>query len=257
MRFDSAPEARTPFMIDALLQNGHYAGIIILLILTGAGLPIPEEVIVIFAGIASRTGVLNPWLAFASCLIGALVGDFVTYAIGRHFGRNIVREHHWFTRYVTPEREQKIEDMIHRRGPLVFFFARFMVGLRSPVYLTAGIMNVPLRRFIIVDTICATSVIGLFFGLSFVFAAQMQDWWVRIRQGEVAITVILVAAIVTIVGVLYIRHRRRVRAEAAEAIAQSKGEHLADSPVDAMSNGAATKHRSVPVHSDGRHESRD
>ncbi|HEX4129975.1 MAG TPA: DedA family protein [Pirellulales bacterium] len=199
-------------MIDLLLEHGSYAGIIILLILTGAGLPIPEEVFVIFAGVASRHGVMHPGLAFGACLTGALLGDLLTYGIGHHFGRNIVREHHWFTRYVTPDREQKMEQLIHRHGPWVFFFARFMVGLRSPIYLTAGIMNVPFRRFILVDTVCASSVIGLFFGLSYLFADRIEAWWPVIRRGEVWGTVVGVLVVLALVLFFYARHRRRKRA---------------------------------------------
>jgi membrane protein DedA with SNARE-associated domain len=225
-------------------------------VLTGAGLPIPEEVFVIFAGIASKKGVMDPWFAFASCLVGALLGDLITYSIGRHFGRNIVREHHWFTRYITPEREQKMEALIHRRGPLVFFFARFMVGLRSPVYLAAGVMNVPFRRFILIDALCATSVIGVFFGLSYTFADQMSAWWERIRQGEMAFTVIVVVAVLAVAIIWYRRHRRLLVAEALAAMkadAQTarstslRDEHAGDTAKNgAATNGAPGKQPALP-----------
>ena len=82
-------------MTSFFLTHGSYIGIIAVLILTGTGLPIPEEVPVIAAGVLSSHGALDPWLAFFSCLIGALGGDCVMYWIGRHFGSNVVREHPW------------------------------------------------------------------------------------------------------------------------------------------------------------------
>ena len=172
-------------MFEFPLEHISYAGIVIALILTGAGLPIPEEVIVIFSGVASNQKVLDPWLAFASCVVGALLGDLATYGIGRHFGRNVLREHPWFARFVTPEREKQIEAMIELHGLKVFFLARFLVGLRSPMYLTAGILRVPFTRFILIDTFCATTVIGVFFSLSYVFADRMHGWWHWIRDAEV------------------------------------------------------------------------
>src|SRR5581483_2013043 len=81
-------------MTNLLPEHLGYVGIVVALILTGLGLPIPEEVIVIIAGAASSPGnqgapgALNPWLAFASCWLGAILGDLCTYSVGRHFGRN-------------------------------------------------------------------------------------------------------------------------------------------------------------------------
>lgn len=203
-------------MID-FLEHGSYAGIIILLVLTGAGLPIPEEVFVIGAGIASSHGKLNWALAFASCLIGALLGDLITYGIGRHFGQTLLREHHWFIRYISPAREREIESAIHRYGTRVFFLSRFMPGLRSPVYLTAGIVRFPFTRFLIVDSICATTVIGTFFGLSYFFADQINQWWHTIRNAEVGLSIIAVLGVVGCAGYWYWRHRKKQASGLAEA----------------------------------------
>jgi membrane protein DedA with SNARE-associated domain len=196
-------------MIDFLVEHVSYAGIMLALILTGTGLPIPEEVIVIIAGVGASQGALkSAWLAYASCLAGALLGDLVTYGIGHHFGRNVLREHPRVVRFLTPAREAQIEEMIRRHGLKVFFIARFMVGLRSPVYLTAGILRVPFRRFIIADTFCATTVISLFFFLSYRFAPQVEGWWEWIRHAELAFTLAIVAAVIGVVAFFYVRHRR-------------------------------------------------
>ena len=58
-------------MIELLLSHGSYLLIIVVLILTGSGLPIPEEVPVVAAGILASLGQMDPWLAVASCLAGA------------------------------------------------------------------------------------------------------------------------------------------------------------------------------------------
>ena len=63
-------------MTDFFLGNWSYLGIIVILILTGAGLPLPEEVPVIAAGVLSSHGTMDPWLAFFSCVIGALGGRY-------------------------------------------------------------------------------------------------------------------------------------------------------------------------------------
>ena len=111
-------------MVELLLSNGPalaYLAIIAVLVLTGMGLPIPEEVPVITAGVLSSTGQLDPTLAFIACLIGAIAGDCVMYWIGFHFGRSFLRERHWWARVVSPEREAMIERQIQTHGFKVFF----------------------------------------------------------------------------------------------------------------------------------------
>ena len=167
-------------MTDLLLQHSSYFALVIVLILTGEGLPIPEEVPVITAGVLSAHGQLIPWLAFACCLVGALIGDVLMYWIGYHFGRSVLQSQTWWARFLKPEREAKIERMIEQHGLKVLFLARFLVGLRSPVYLSAGILRVSFRRFFLTDLFCATTVIGTFFLLSFHYGTVIVGW---IRRG--------------------------------------------------------------------------
>ena len=197
-------------MVEFLSQNVSYLGVFIALVLTGAGLPIPEEVIVILAGIASFEGTLNPWLALVCCLLGAIVGDCVMYWIGRHFGQKLLHGRSWYTRLLHAEREKTVERMIEKHGLKVFFVARFLVGLRSPVYMTAGILRVPFRRFLLIDLFSATVVVTLFFGLSYAFAAKILEWFKWIHQVEMGLTISIVTAVCAVVLYFFVRHRRRV-----------------------------------------------
>jgi membrane protein DedA with SNARE-associated domain len=197
-----------------LLGNGSYLAIIVVLILTGAGLPIPEEVPIITAGILASHDALDPWLAAGACLIGALLGDCVMYWIGYHFGRTVLREHHRWAHFMHAEREARIEQMIQRHGLKVLFLARFLVGLRSPVYLSAGVLRMPFRRFFLMDLICATAVIGLFFSLSYYYGTTIT----RAIQGvEYLLTAIVIVALLGVSLFLWRRHRRKLAAAQPEA----------------------------------------
>lgn len=198
------------------LDHISYVGIIVVLILTGLGLPLPEEVPIVAAGVASAVGTLNPWWAFAACLVGALLGDSVIYFIGYHFGHSLVTRHPRFAHLLHAEREKKIEQMIRRHGLKVFFLSRFMVGIRAPVYLTAGILRMPFRRFILIDAFCATAVVGLFFGLSYAYGDRVID---IIRRSEIGVTVavIIIACVLTCI---YFIRRRKLRLAAAALDAQ-------------------------------------
>jgi membrane protein DedA with SNARE-associated domain len=216
-----------------------YLAITLLMISTGAGNPLPEETFIIAAGVASThppgDSLLNPWWALLCLLFGALAGDAILYWIGYHFGRSVMREHRWWARFVTPEREAQMEESIRRHGLKVLFLARFLVGLRSPVYLTTGILRVPFRRFLLYDLLCATIVIGTFFTLSYVYGEAIYN---SIRQLEVLVTVVVVLA-ATAVGIRLWRHHRRRQAETEAANREStEPSGQSDDEVDKMEHVA-------------------
>jgi membrane protein DedA with SNARE-associated domain len=181
-----------------------YVGITLFLILTGCGLPLPEEVAIIAAGVAAAAGGLNPWGALAACLVGAVVGDSAMYLIGRHFGKGLLERHPLWARLINADREKQIEGLLTKHGAKMLLLARFLIGLRSPFYFAAGVLRANYLRFLITDIICALFVVTLFFGLTYFYGRQI---WAGIRHVEVAITIAVVLAVA--VGlVVFLIHRR-------------------------------------------------
>jgi membrane protein DedA with SNARE-associated domain len=167
-------------------------------------LPIPEEVPIIAAGVASSLGKLNPWAAFAACLVGALLGDCLIYALGYHFGYNLFR-HRRFAHLLHAENEARYERIIRQHEWKVLFLARFMVGIRAPVYLAAGILRMPFRRFLLIDLFCVMAVVGTFFGLSYAFGEWIATW---VKRSELGLTIVVLAVALSAFGVFWWRRRR-------------------------------------------------
>jgi len=190
---------------DFLVIGGGYFGIILFLMLTGCGLPIPEEVPIVLAGILSAQGKLQPEWAFAACLVGALIGDSIMYAIGYHFGHGLLARHPKIGKFIGAQREEQFEQSILRHGFKVMLLARFMVGVRGPVYLAAGVVRMPFRRFLLWDAVCATLVVGTFFGLSYAYGEKITG---LIRDAELQLTLVLLA-ILGIATLWWLRRRRQ------------------------------------------------
>lgn len=197
------------------MEHGSYGVLILLLVLTGAGMPMPEEVPIIYAGVAASVGKLNVWGALASCFVGALVGDCVLFSIGYHFGHGLAMKHPWMANFLHADREARVENWIKHHGLKVLFVARFLVFLRAPVYLAVGVLRMPLRQFVLVDMVCAASVVGSFFGLSYLYGEQIYRW---IRGFELSLTLIVVACVAAAALWTFYKSRSRMTKtdEAAE-----------------------------------------
>ncbi len=187
-------------MQEFILAHGSYLAIIAVLALTGVGLPLPEEVPTVAAGVLSSASVgkLDPTLAFMACLVGALLGDCIMYGIGRLLGTTYLRRHPRFARIMHEEREKQMEELIRSHGLKVFLVARFLVGVRSPIYLAAGVMRVKFRKFLAIDAICATLVVGTFFWLSHFFGEWVGPLF---RESQLAATAILF--VIVALGTIY------------------------------------------------------
>lgn len=194
-------------MIASFFHPSSYLGIIVFLVLTGCGMPLPEEIAIILAGVLSAQGHLHVGLAFAACLVGALLGDSIIYAIGYRWGHNLLSYHPRLAKLLGAEREKRFEDAIDQHALKVMLLSRFLVGIRGPVYLATGVVRLPYRRFLMYDLICATLVVGVFFGASYLFGDHVARW---IRDAELTVTLV-VLLIVLVAGLLvYRRHRATI-----------------------------------------------
>jgi membrane protein DedA with SNARE-associated domain len=193
---------------DLIVQLG-YAGFFLVLVLGGLGLPVPEEVPVILAGVLSRKALLSGPLAFGSCLLGVIAGDFVVYFLGYYYGERVLRLP--LTRkFLTKPREAQIQGYFHRHGIKILIFARFAVGFRTAAYLTAGILKLPALKLFLTDLCAASLSTTLFFAAGYVFAQQIERALAEIHLWQHWITFAVALGLSTWLLIRYYRGRRRI-----------------------------------------------
>lgn len=194
-------------MLAVLFHPSSYLGIVVFLVLTGCGLPIPEEVAFVLAGVLSAEGHLYWPAALAACLIGSILGDSVMYWIGRRWGDSLLSAHPRLSWMLQAKREKQFEEAVSHHAFKVMFLSRFLIGIRGPVYVAAGAVHVPYRKFLLIDMTCALLVVTLFFTLAYWFGDNVLG---LIRDAEITAT-IAVALIVVGVGIfLYVRSKKKV-----------------------------------------------
>jgi membrane protein DedA with SNARE-associated domain len=186
------------YLVDKLgahsLQVG-YGFVFLVLCLCGFGLPMPEDVILVTGGVLAwldsdltseamqgslgetvRLMVRDPGLLamIAVGLVGILAGDSIIYLAGRRFGARLA-DFAPLRRMVTPEKLERVEKLMRRRGNIVVVLARYLPGIRAPTYFTAGHARLPYWEFVAFDGLAALVSAPLWVCLGFYFGSNIED----------------------------------------------------------------------------------
>src|SRR5436190_15173841 len=182
------------------------------LVAAGIGFPIPEELPIVGAGIwvgqNVEAGPLK-WLILPVCIAGVVISDGLLYGIGRYFGPKLL-EWRVVKRVLPPQKRDQIESNFHKYGVLTLLFARFLPAIRSPIFITAGIMRLSFAKFVIADGIYAIPGVSLLFFLSFWFGDQFREL-VEIVEKDLRVLrpLLILLAIVAVAGFLAYHFYRR------------------------------------------------
>ena len=132
--------------IKSLIAATGYGGIVILMAIESACIPLPSELIMPFAGYLVFTGSMKLlWVATAGA-IGCNLGSLVAYEIGYYGGRPLVER---YGRWVLMGRRELdwADRFFTRWGYLAVFAARMLPVVRTFIALPAGIARMPRLRF--------------------------------------------------------------------------------------------------------------
>jgi membrane protein DedA with SNARE-associated domain len=183
--------------VEPLLAQYGYLAIFLLLCAGIVGPLIPDETILVLAGVLIHSGTLSPLPAALSGCAGSLCGITVSYYLGR---RGVV----YALRKLAGPHMQQAHDWFEKYGRWTLFFGYFLAGVRHFTALIAGSTELPYKEFAVfaypggVVWVLTFLSIGYFVG----------DQWPRlerlIHNGAIVATVALVAG-----GLLWWKFRKR------------------------------------------------
>ena len=189
-----------------MLAYGYWA-VFFGVMLENAGVPVPGETILLIAGYFASTGKFHLALVMLIAASGAVIGDNIGFAIGHHYGRNVLLRIGRFF-FLTPKRFARMEKYFEDHGNKTILVARFITGLRVFAALLAGASKMPWRVFVVYNVAGAIlwSVVITTLGYLFGSSLPLLVKWVG-RSG----TILLIAAIV--IGVVIWRVRKHRASE--------------------------------------------
>ena len=196
-------------LITVFAENG-YVAVFIALMICGAGLPLPEDITLVAGGVIAGLGYANVHVMFALTMFGVLLGDAAIFLLGHHYGARMLK---WrlVARVLTPTRYAQVQEKFDRYGNRMLFFARFLPGMRTTVYITAGTTHrVSFWRFLLIDTLAALISVPFWVYLGYI-GANNHEWLVKwMHRGQTSLWVVLGILLVALL-VLWWRHRCRAR----------------------------------------------
>jgi membrane protein DedA with SNARE-associated domain len=178
-----------------------------ILVICGLGLPIPEDVILFAAGLMAYYGVTDLWLIIILSYLGVIIGDSIIFTLGAVYGRKLTKK--WFFHKLLPdERLNAVKTKLHQRGNRLIFVARFMPGLRAPIYFSAGTLHLPYRVFVFYDGLAALISVPAIIGVIYYFGDELDHVIRVIKRVEHSIFLLIAIGVLTILTKWYMTHRK-------------------------------------------------
>ena len=163
--FEFSEASLLTFFTEYAYRPGYvYAFVTLFMLASSFGLPIPEELVLITAGMVAHIasdkvshpppypdaiGVDILTLSIV-CFFAVFLSDLLVFLIGKYFGVKIIKSD-FFLKKVDGSIFQKVNEWFRKYGALSCGIFRFTPGLRFFGHLSCGLLGISIRKFILID----------------------------------------------------------------------------------------------------------
>jgi membrane protein DedA with SNARE-associated domain len=218
--FEKIIAALAGFIIAVISKSG-YLGMMFLMGIESACIPLPSEIIMPFAGFLVYSGQSDPlvhlpfnvFLVATAGAIGCNLGSVVAYEIGHYGGRPLIERYGSYI-FLGRHELEMAERFFARFGAIAVLIGRLLPVIRTFIALPAGVVRMPRLKFHIYTFVgswpwCfALAWIGMKLGESWDKDPRLKQWFHRL---DAVIILLLLAGIAWFVRSHW---KGRIRAEA-------------------------------------------
>lgn len=195
-------------LVDAvtrLIGDHGFPAVLLLMTLESACIPVPSEVIQLFAGYLVSIHRMSLFAAVSAGVLGNLIGSWIAWSAGYWGGRPFIQRYGRYI-HVTPARMARADRWFEERGEIAVLIGRCLPIVRTFISLPAGVARMPFWRFTLFTLVgCIPWVLGLT-----LIGVQVGPAWERWRH-RLEYADYLVAAVLLAGGVFYYARRYYVR----------------------------------------------
>jgi membrane protein DedA with SNARE-associated domain len=132
--------------IVALISGMGYLGVVILMAIESACIPVPSEVIMPFAGYLVSTGEFSLLGAATMGAVGCNIGSTVAYFVAAKGGRKVIERWGAYV-LIRPVELDRTERFFARYGAIAVFIGRLLPVVRTFIAFPAGLARMPMVKF--------------------------------------------------------------------------------------------------------------
>jgi membrane protein DedA with SNARE-associated domain len=199
---DHLPDIET---LTVWLNNYGSIALFVLLAMGIIALPVPEETLMVIAGILMSNGNLRiaPTIIAACC--GSICGISVSYLIGKTAGHYLFSKYgRWFG--ITETRLNKAHEWFQKFGKWALFIGYFIPGVRHFTGLSAGTTKLDFQQFAIFAYTGACLWVSLFLSIGYYFGNYGLGW---LENLEVGIEETIIIAVLALLVLLFFFTRKK------------------------------------------------
>jgi membrane protein DedA with SNARE-associated domain len=134
--------------IVAVISTLGYPGVVLLMGIESACIPLPSEIIMPFSGYLVYTGRFDLWWVSVAGAVGCVLGSLVAYWVGMYGGRPLIEK---YGRYILISKHDLdlADRWFAKRGEIIVFASRLLPVIRTFIAFPAGVARMNLSRFVI------------------------------------------------------------------------------------------------------------
>ncbi|MFM9912504.1 MAG: DedA family protein [Methylophilaceae bacterium] len=134
--------------IIGIISSLGYGGIVLLMAIESACIPLPSEIIMPFSGFLVFKGEMTLWNVALAGALGCVVGSIPAYYLGMFGGRPLVEKYgKWVL--ISKRDLDWADNAFAKHGEIIIFIGRMLPAVRTFIAFPAGVVRMNMPRFII------------------------------------------------------------------------------------------------------------
>jgi membrane protein DedA with SNARE-associated domain len=200
--------------VTRVIDAGGYAGIVVLMGINSANIPLPSEIIMPFSGYLVYLGRFNLFLVATAGMVGCNIGSAFAYWLGAKGGRPLVER---YGKWVLMSRHDldRMTWFFEKYGSITVLLARLLPVVQTFIAFPAGIAKMPRLRFHIYTTVGSWS---WYLFLAYVGMKLGQAWQTDPRLHEAFHRFHLVVELALLAGIVWFVWSHVSRGRQANAV---------------------------------------
>ena len=179
-------------MIKSLVESWGYLGVVIMMAIESANIPLPSEAIMPTAGILVQQDKMNIHLAALAGAVGCVLGSIPSYFLGLFGGRPFLQKYGKI--FLLREKDLELADKwVDKYGDATFFVCRMLPVVRTFISFPAGVLKAHFGMFCLFTFIGSLAWCYFLTWVGIKFGENMEmftDLW---HKFDVAIVLVVVA----------------------------------------------------------------